>query len=191
MITTNNITKKYGDFTAINDLSFNVNEGEILCLLGANGAGKSTIINILLNFTLPSLGTAEINNLDVIKNPIKTKEFITYIPENLMLYPTLSAVENLDYFTKLSNKTFDQQQLQNFLSEAGLEKAAHNNRVNTFSKGMRQKVGIALAIATPSFFIFLSNEINSLLDFGSKPDVGSSSNKTFDSFAIANAIPTF
>ena len=134
MITTNNITKKYGDFTAINDLSFNVNEGEILCLLGANGAGKSTIINILLNFTLPTLGTAEINNLDVIKNPIKTKEFLTYIPENLMLYPTLSAVENLDYFTKLSNKTFDQQQLQNFLSEAGLEKAAHNNRVNTLSK---------------------------------------------------------
>jgi ABC-2 type transport system ATP-binding protein len=110
MITTNNITKKYGDFTAIDNLSFNVNEGEILCLLGANGAGKSTIINILLNFTLSTSGIAEINKLDVIKNPIKTKEFLTYIPENLMLYPTLSAVENLDYFTKLSGKKFDQQQ---------------------------------------------------------------------------------
>ena len=162
MITTNNITKKYGDFTAINDLSFNVNEGEILCLLGANGAGKSTIINILLNFTLPSLGTTEINNLDVIKNPIKTKEFLTYIPENLMLYPTLSAVENLDYFTKLSNKTFDQQQLQNYLSEAGLEKAAHNNRVNTFSKGMRQKVGIALAIAKESKVLLLDEPTSGL-----------------------------
>ena len=162
MITTNNITKKYGDFTAINDLSFNVNEGEILCLLGANGAGKSTIINILLNFTLPSLGTAEINNLDVIKTPIKTKEFLTYIPENLMLYPTLSAVENLDYFTKLSNKTFDQQQLQNYLSEAGLEKAAHNNRVNTFSKGMRQKVGIALAIAKESKVLLLDEPTSGL-----------------------------
>lgn len=99
MIVTKNITRKYGDFLAIKNLSLNVKEGEILCLLGANGAGKSTIINILLNFTQPSSGTSEINNLDVIKNSIKTKEFLTYIPENLMLYPTLSALENLDYFT--------------------------------------------------------------------------------------------
>jgi ABC-2 type transport system ATP-binding protein len=72
MIVTKNITKKYGDFLAIKNLSLNVKEGEILCLLGANGAGKSTIINILLNFTQPSSGTSEINNLDVIKNSIKT-----------------------------------------------------------------------------------------------------------------------
>ena len=93
---------------------------------------------------------------------IKTKEFLTYIPENLMLYPTLSAVENLDYFTKLSNNTFDQQQLQNYLLEAGLEKAAHNNRVNTFSKGMRQKVGIALAIAKESKVLLLDEPTSGL-----------------------------
>ena len=162
MITTKNITKKYGDFTAIDNLSFTVNEGEILCLLGANGAGKSTIINILLNFTLPTLGIAEINKLDVIKNPIKTKEFLTYIPENLMLYPTLSAVENLDYFTKLSGKKFDQQQLEAYLSEAGLENAAQNNRVHTYSKGMRQKVGIALAIAKGSKVLLLDEPTSGL-----------------------------
>ncbi|WP_278286642.1 ATP-binding cassette domain-containing protein [Zhouia spongiae] len=95
MITTKSITKKYGDFTAVNNLSFNVGAGEILCLLGANGAGKSTTINMLLNFIQPTSGVAEINGLDVVQNPIKTKGMLTYIPENLMLYPTLNAIENI------------------------------------------------------------------------------------------------
>ena len=75
MITTKNITKKYGNFVAVNNLSLEVKPGEILCLLGANGAGKSTTINMLLNFTKPNTGVCEINGLDVVNNPIKTKEF--------------------------------------------------------------------------------------------------------------------
>ena len=102
MITVKNISKKYGDFSALKEVSFQVKKGEILCLLGANGAGKSTTINILLNFTRATSGIAEINAYNVLEAPIKTKEFLTYIPENLMLYPTFNAVENLDYFTKLS-----------------------------------------------------------------------------------------
>lgn len=162
MITTNNITKKYNDFTAVNNVSFQVNEGEILCLLGANGAGKSTTINILLNFIAPTSGSAEINGLDVLKNPIKTKEFLTYIPENLMLYPRLSALENLDYFTRLSGKNFSVNELNNFLSEAGLELTAHKKQVHTFSKGMRQKVGIALAIAKKSKVLLLDEPTSGL-----------------------------
>ncbi|WP_299106764.1 ABC transporter ATP-binding protein [uncultured Tenacibaculum sp.] len=162
MITIQNITKKFGDFTAVNDMSFNVKEGEILCLLGANGAGKSTTINMLLNFTNPSFGTATINGLDVVKNPIKTKEFLTYIPENLMLYPTLTAIENLDYFTKLSGKKFDTSELQLYLNEAGLQEEAHRKRVKTFSKGMRQKVGIALAIAKESKVLLLDEPTSGL-----------------------------
>ena len=162
MISTKNITKKYGDFTAVNDLSLAVKEGEILCLLGANGAGKSTTINILLNFTDPSYGTAKINGLDVVKNPIKTKSFLTYIPENLMLYPTLSAVENLDYFTKLSGKKFDTAKLKLYLNEAGLQEEAHTKKVKTFSKGMRQKVGIALAIAKESRVLLLDEPTSGL-----------------------------
>ncbi|MEO9572303.1 MAG: ABC transporter ATP-binding protein [Polaribacter sp.] len=162
MITTKNITKTYGDFTAVNNLSFNVNAGEILCLLGANGAGKSTTINMLLNFLEPTSGTAEINGLDVVKNPIKTKEFITYIPENLMLYPTLSAVENLDYFTKLSGKKFSKNELKCYLNEAGLQEVAHDKWVGTFSKGMRQKVGIALAISKESKVLLLDEPTSGL-----------------------------
>lgn len=162
MITTKNITKKYGDFSAVSNLSFEVKEGEILCLLGANGAGKSTTINILLNFIQPTSGIAEINGLDVIKNPIETKKFLTYIPENLMLYPSLNAVENLDYFTKLSGKKFDPAELKLYLSEAGLQEEAHEKRVKNFSKGMRQKVGIALAIAKESKVLLLDEPSSGL-----------------------------
>ena len=162
MITANSITKKYGDFSALKNLSFNVNEGEILCLLGANGAGKSTTINILLNFLQPTSGTAMINNLDVTKNPIKTKKFLTYIPENLMLYPTFTAVENLDYFTKLSGEKFKTKELELILSQAGLEEAAHHNNIKSFSKGMRQKVGIALAIAKESNVLLLDEPTSGL-----------------------------
>ena len=162
MITTKNITKGFGNYTVINDLSFDVKEGEILCLLGANGAGKSTTINILLNFMHPNKGIAKINGLDVVKNPIKTKKFLTYIPENLMLYPTLSAIENLDYFTKLSGQKFSLDELKLFLSEAGLENSAHKKYINTFSKGMRQKVGISLAIAKKSKVLLLDEPTSGL-----------------------------
>ena len=162
MITLKNITKKYGDFTAVDNLYLEVKSGEILCLLGANGAGKSTTINTLLNFITPTSGTALINELDVVKNPIKTKYYLTYIPENLMLYPTLTAIENLDYFTKLSGKKFDTKALKLYLSEAGLQEEAHNKRVKEFSKGMRQKVGIALAIAKESKILLLDEPTSGL-----------------------------
>lgn len=162
MITVKNACKKYGDFTAVNNLSFEVTPGEILCLLGANGAGKSTTINMLLNFINPTSGVLEINGLNVVENSIKTKEYLTYIPENLMLYPNLSATENLDYFTRLSTKKFNTSKLKSFLNEAGLEKEAHENRVKTFSKGMRQKVGIALAIAKESKILLLDEPTSGL-----------------------------
>ncbi|MFT5253601.1 MAG: ABC-2 type transport system ATP-binding protein [Flavobacteriales bacterium] len=162
MIKINNITKKFNEFTAVDNLSLEVKEGEILCLLGANGAGKSTTINMLLNFLEPSSGSAKINELEVQKNPIKTKKFLTYIPENLMLYPTLTAIENLDYFCKLSGKKFDKTELKLYLTEAGLQQEAQNNRIKTFSKGMRQKVGIALAIAKESKVLLLDEPTSGL-----------------------------
>ena len=162
MITVENISKKYGDFTALKDLSFEVKAGEILCLLGANGAGKSTTINILLNFIKPTSGISKINEVDVLRNPLKTKDFLTYIPENLMLYPTFNAVENLDYFTRLSGKKFNSKELEQILLEAGLEHGAHQKRISTFSKGMRQKVGIALAIAKDSKVLLLDEPTSGL-----------------------------
>ncbi|PKH49363.1 ABC transporter ATP-binding protein [Tenacibaculum sp. Bg11-29] len=162
MIKTNNLTKKYGDFTALHNLNIEIKEGEIFCLLGANGAGKSTTINLLLNFITPSSGEASINGLNVANNAKKTKSFLTYIPENLMLYPTLTALENLDYFLGIGGNKFSKIELEFFLEEAGLQQEAFHKRIQYFSKGMRQKVGIALAIAKDAKVLLLDEPTSGL-----------------------------
>ncbi len=162
MIKTNNLTKKYGDFTALNNLNLSIEQGEIFCLLGANGAGKTTTINLLLNFISPTSGTAAIHGIDVTKNPLETKKHLAYIPENLMLYPTLSAAENLDYFSGISGKKLSKSDLENFLFEAGLQSEAFHKRVGAFSKGMRQKVGIAIALAKDAKVLLLDEPTSGL-----------------------------
>lgn len=162
MIITKDLTKKYGNFTALNNLNLEIKEGEVFCLLGANGAGKSTTINLLLNFIAPTSGSASINGIDVTKNPKKTKSFLTYIPENLMLYPTLTAIENLDYFLGIGGNKFSKAELELFLEEAGLQKEAFHKRIQYFSKGMRQKVGIALAIAKEAKVLLLDEPTSGL-----------------------------
>ncbi|OCK44122.1 ABC transporter ATP-binding protein [Tenacibaculum soleae] len=162
MIKTKNLTKKYGDFIALNNLNIEIKEGEIFCLLGANGAGKSTTINLLLNFITPTSGNAFINELDVANNTKKTKSFLTYIPENLMLYPSLTAVENLDYFLGIGGYKFSKIELEFFLDEAGLQKEAYHKRTQYFSKGMRQKIGVALAIAKNAKVLLLDEPTSGL-----------------------------
>ncbi|WP_271406659.1 ABC transporter ATP-binding protein [Tenacibaculum soleae] len=162
MIKTKNLTKKYGDFIALNNLNIEIKEGEIFCLLGANGAGKSTTINLLLNFITPTSGNAFINELDATKNTKKTKSFLTYIPENLMLYPSLTAVENLDYFLGIGGYKFSIIELEFFLEEAGLQQEAYHKRTQYFSKGMRQKIGVALAIAKDAKVLLLDEPTSGL-----------------------------
>lgn len=162
MIITNNLTKKYGDQTALDHLELKVSEGEIYCLLGANGAGKTTTINLLLGFIAPTSGSAFINQLSVHENPKVTKQFLAYIPENLMLYPSLTAVENLDYFSGIGGKKLTIAELKGFLEEAGLQSEAFDKRISTFSKGMRQKVGIAIALAKDAKVLLLDEPTSGL-----------------------------
>ena len=162
MIITNNLTKQYGGNTALDHLNLEVKEGEIYCLLGANGAGKTTTINLLLGFIPPSSGSAFINQLDVQENSKATKQFLAYIPENLMLYPNLTALENLDYFSGIAGKTLSKSALKMVLEEAGLEQEAFEKRISTFSKGMRQKVGIAIALAKDAKVLLLDEPTSGL-----------------------------
>ena len=162
MIITNNLTKKYGEQLALDHLNLTVKEGEIYCLLGANGAGKTTAINLLLGFITPTSGSAFINQLNVQENPKVTKRFSAYIPENLMLYPSLTAVENLDYFSGIAGKKLSNTDLKAFLKEAGLQTEAFNKRISTFSKGMRQKVGIAIALAKDARVLLLDEPTSGL-----------------------------
>lgn len=162
MILIENLTKKYGDQIALNVLNLNVNQGDIYCLLGANGAGKTTTINLLLGFIKPTSGNAFINELSVANNSKATKKLLAYIPENLMLYPSLTAIENLDYFSGIAGKKLSKNVLQEYLIEAGLQSEAVNKRVSTFSKGMRQKVGIAIALAKNAKVLLLDEPTSGL-----------------------------
>lgn len=162
MIITDNLSKKYGDQVALDQLTLNVKQGEIYCLLGANGAGKTTAINLLLGFIEPSSGSAFINQLNVQENAKATKQYLAYIPENLMLYPSLTAVENLDYFSGIAAKKLAVPELKEILKEAGLQPEAFDNRISTFSKGMRQKVGIAIALAKEARVLLLDEPTSGL-----------------------------
>ncbi|WP_020533207.1 ABC transporter ATP-binding protein [Flexithrix dorotheae] len=162
MLKATNLTKKYGSFTALNGLDLLVKDGEIFCLLGANGAGKSTTINLFLNFIEPTEGEASINSLDVTQYGKETKQLLSYIPENLMLYPNLTGLENLDFFCGVGNKKYDKEQLETLLYQSGLQPDFIHKRVSSYSKGMRQKVGIALARAREASVLLLDEPTSGL-----------------------------
>ena len=162
MLIAENLSKTYGDYKALNNLNLKLNEGEIFALLGQNGAGKSTTINIFLGFVKPTEGVAKINGISVIDHPEETKKFIAYIPETVLLYPNLTGVENLKFFSSLAGFDYDNEALTGFLSKAGLQADAHHNRLGGYSKGMRQKVGIAIAIAKKAKVLLLDEPTSGL-----------------------------
>jgi ABC-2 type transport system ATP-binding protein len=162
MLIAKDLSKQYGSFTALSNLSIEVNGGDIYCLLGANGAGKSTTINLFLGFIQPTGGTVHINGLAVSEHSVKSKHYVAYIPENLMLYPHLTGLENLEYIAGLASKKYQPSVLADFLHEAGLQTEAHHKKVGTYSKGMRQKVGIALALAKDAKALLLDEPTSGL-----------------------------
>jgi ABC-2 type transport system ATP-binding protein len=163
MIEINKVNKSFKDSPAIQNLSLQVKSGEIVGLLGANGAGKSTTINMLLGFVNPDSGTLHINSINATKNTSEVRKLIGYIPENVNLYPYLSGLENLDYFCKLAGLKYSKTELEEFLSTCGLQVEAHRKKVSNYSKGMRQKVGIAIAYAKKAK-VYLLDEPASGLD---------------------------
>lgn len=157
------LSKNYQSHQALNQLDLTVKQGEVFCLLGQNGAGKTTTINLFLGFILPSSGKILVNNEEIIATSDQRRKHIAYIPEVVMLYGNLTALENLDHFSKLAGFNYSSHSLVEFLNECGLQNEAHNKHLSGFSKGMRQKVGIAIALAKDAK-IFLMDEPTSGLD---------------------------
>ena len=157
------LTKRYDGVTALDALTLTVKPGEVFCLLGANGAGKTTTINLFLNFIQPTSGTARINALDVTAEPLETKRYVAYIPETVMLYRNLTGLENLEYFSALAGRPdYTRTQLLDFLHRVGLQPDAADRRVGAYSKGMRQKVGIAIALAKGARALLLDEPTSGL-----------------------------
>ena len=163
MIKLNKVTKSFNDFKAINNLSLKIKKGEIYGLLGPNGAGKSTTINILLGFLRPDSGSAKISDICTSTKFDKTRKITGYISENVSLYPYLTGLENLDYFCKVNGQKIKKSNLESILIKSGLQESAHNVKIENYSKGMRQKVGIAIALAKNAS-VYLLDEPASGLD---------------------------
>ncbi|MDJ1472801.1 ABC transporter ATP-binding protein [Xanthocytophaga flava] len=162
MLTAKNLTKKYGDHVALHNLNLTIEAGEIFALLGQNGAGKTTTINCFLGFIEPSSGQASINDISVTQNTAETKKYLAYIPETVILYGNLTGIENLEFFSQLAGFRYSREELSGFLSKAGLQTTAHSQRVGGYSKGMRQKVGIAIAIAKKAKVLLLDEPTSGL-----------------------------
>ena len=156
------LSKNYGDKHALQSLNLELCKGEIFSLLGPNGAGKSTTINLFLGFIQPTSGTAYINGTDVSKDPVGIKKHLAYIPEQVMLYQNLTGIEHLALLSALAGFDYSKEEIVNYLEQAGLQTDAIGKRVGSYSKGMRQKVGIAAAVAKNAKILLLDEPTSGL-----------------------------
>ena len=157
------LTKKFQSQIALSELNLSVHQSEIVCLLGANGAGKTTTINLFLGFLEPTSGTATVDGLDVSSNLAEARAKLSYVPEQVSLYPSLSGLENLDYFIRLSGKKQQEESyLRELLDQVGLDQTAADNQVKSYSKGMRQKVGLAISLAKKAKALLLDEPLSGL-----------------------------
>jgi ABC-2 type transport system ATP-binding protein len=158
------LTKRYEDgVLALDHVSFAVHPGEIFAMLGGNGAGKTTTINLFLNFIEPTEGEARIAGIATHRDPLTAKQHVSFVSENVMLYPNFTAVQNLDYFTRLGGRTgVTADEYHAVLTRVGLQREAHGKRLKGFSKGMRQKCGIAIAILKDAPAILLDEPTSGL-----------------------------
>lgn len=157
------LSKSYNGHQALDSLDLKVEPGEVFCLLGSNGAGKTTTIYLFLSFIEPSSGKAMVNGLNVHEQPVESKRFIAYIPEQVQLYKDLSGLENLSYFTALAGRgDLGRDEMLEYFERVGLTEEIAGRRVSSYSKGMRQKVGIAIALAKQAKALLLDEPTSGL-----------------------------
>jgi ABC-2 type transport system ATP-binding protein len=150
------LVKKYADFTAVNDISFEIAEGEIFSLLGPNGAGKTTSISMLSTLIAPTSGDASIGGHSVTRDPMAVRQMIGVVPQDLALYEDLSARENLNFWGQmygLSGKTLHQR-VDEVLEQTGMTEKA-NQRVKTYSGGMKRRVNIGVGLLHRPRLLFM------------------------------------
>jgi ABC-2 type transport system ATP-binding protein len=149
---------RYGAQSAVDRLDVSVFPGQIYCLLGANGAGKTTTINAFLGFVTPASGSVRILG----HSGANGRKLMAYVPEQLSLYPELTGYENLAYLCELARDPKDRDTLLSALRECGLSDAFVHARASQYSKGMRQKVGLAFALARKAPVLLLDEPTSGL-----------------------------
>jgi ABC-2 type transport system ATP-binding protein len=146
MIRLEHLTKEYGGGRAVDDLNLEIPEGDIFGLLGPNGAGKSTTILMLVGLIAPTAGRCCIDGVDIVREPIRVKHRLGYMPEDVGFYSDLTAAENLDFFGQLygMEPARRKRRIEDLLALVGLDGATQP--AGAFSKGMRQRLGLAKAL---------------------------------------------
>ena len=167
MIRTNRLTQSFDGVTVVDALSMDIAQGEIFGFLGHNGAGKTTTIQMLTTLARPASGTATVAGHDIGTDPLAVRRAIGYVPENVRLYDTLTAVENLVFFARLSGVADLKRRVNEVLDLLDCTYLA-NKRVGSFSKGMRQRVGLAQAILHQPAVLFLDEPTSGLDPMGIK-----------------------
>ena len=155
MIEVKNITKKYGSFTAVDNISFKIEEGEIIGLLGPNGAGKSTTMNMITGYIEPTEGEIVINGYDISKKPRKAKSQIGYMPEGVPLYSDLTVKEFVTYMAELKkvDRKTRKEKVEKIIEQTGL-KDVEKKLTRNLSRGYKQRVSMAGAfVGQPKILI--------------------------------------
>jgi len=164
MLEIEGLKKVYEDGTvAVDGLDLTVPAGEIFVLLGANGAGKTSAIMLILGFTEPTAGSVKVNGIDVQRNPLDAKKHMAYVSENVTLYGNFTARQNMEFFTKLGGRDdVTEDELRAVFKRVGIQENAFHRRVSGYSKGMRQRLGIAIAILKDAGLIVLDEPTSGL-----------------------------
>ncbi len=147
MIEISHLTKKFDSFTAVDDLSFTVKEGEVLGFLGPNGAGKSTTMKVITGFLSPTSGQVSVDGHDIAKDPIAVKSLIGYLPEGAPSYPDMTTLDFLNFIAEIRGFTGEEKQrrIDKVIDDVELRSVCHKT-IDTLSKGFKRRVGLAQAI---------------------------------------------
>jgi|TARA_B110000881_G_C18538849_1_gene497319 ABC-2 type transport system ATP-binding protein len=170
MIELKDVVMEYPGHLALNGLCLSVPAGRVYGLLGPNGAGKSTTINLIAGLLKPTSGVIKVGGIDASSAPEQARGLLAYVSESVALYPHLSGIENLQLFASLANRKLDVKESAECLHRVGLQQEAHHRRIGAYSKGMRQKVGLAIALAKDAQAIVL-DEPSSGLDPSASHDL--------------------
>lgn len=163
MIEARNLTKRYGDFTAIQDLTFQVQPGEVVGFLGVNGAGKTTTLRILSCYMPASSGQATVAGFDVFKDSLRVREQIGYLPESVPLYPEMRVQEYLAFRARLKGvaRARHRSELARVMDACKIADRARQT-IGTLSRGYRQRVGLADALLGPPKLLILDEPTSGL-----------------------------
>lgn len=161
IIQVSQLTKQYGEQTAVDNISLTIKEGDVFGFLGHNGAGKTTTVSMLTTLIEPTSGRVIIDGNSLKTDTEKIRRIIGYVPENVQLYDSLTAYENLDFFGRLSGISKPASAIAETLNFLGADSYKHK-KISALSKGMRQRIGLAQAIIHKPKVLFLDEPTSGL-----------------------------